>query len=193
MKKINQLDEKKIGKLAKWLEKLDYNDIIQSKNRKSLRNSQTDKSDKIQSFNKFNINYIQTDNINFGNVNINLNTMNNINNNKFFNKHNGEDDKLRSSWNSKSESKNLKKIVKFNDNNDQKSSIIRSNSNSKSPLSSNEIILLDCSMLTIIILSNWGNQYKVGITEIQLFDTKFQKINIIECHVLNGNDHSISK
>ena len=135
IKKINQLDENKIGKLAKLLEKLDYIDLVSSKNKKNLKNSEFNKSDNIHSINKFNINYIQTDHFNFGNININLNTVNNINN-KLINKQNYNDEKLRSSIYSKSESKNIKKVVKFNDIQEKISNKIRSSSNSRCPLSS---------------------------------------------------------
>ena len=49
------------------------------------------------------------------------------------------------------------------------------------------------SALSLIIISNWGDLNKVGITEIQLFDIKKRKIPISECHVFNGNEENISR
>ena len=49
------------------------------------------------------------------------------------------------------------------------------------------------SVITLIIISNWGDLNKVGITEIQLFDNKKRKIPISEVHVFNGNEENISR
>ena len=48
-------------------------------------------------------------------------------------------------------------------------------------------------MISIVILSTWGNLEKLGITEIQIFDNKNKKIEIIECHAFNGQDDGINK
>lgn len=49
------------------------------------------------------------------------------------------------------------------------------------------------SVISFVIVSTWGNNEKVGLTEIQIFDKKGKKINIIECHVFNGNEEGINK
>jgi hypothetical protein len=48
-------------------------------------------------------------------------------------------------------------------------------------------------VISIIIISTWGNQDRLGLTEIQIFDSKNKKIDIIECHVFNGNEDNINK
>jgi hypothetical protein len=49
------------------------------------------------------------------------------------------------------------------------------------------------SIISMKILSTWGNNESVGLTEIQLLDNKFKKINIIECHIYNGEEEGLSK
>lgn len=44
-----------------------------------------------------------------------------------------------------------------------------------------------------MVHSTWGNLEKVGLTEVQIFDKKSKKIDILECHVFNGNDEGINK
>ena len=53
--------------------------------------------------------------------------------------------------------------------------------------------LINYSVISITIFSNWGNKDKVGITEIQLLDGKDRKIPISECHVFNGNEEHIGR
>lgn len=57
----------------------------------------------------------------------------------------------------------------------------------------NLLISLDYSVISIIILSTWGNTEKTGLTEVQIFDSKNKKIDIIECHVFNGVEDGINK
>lgn len=49
------------------------------------------------------------------------------------------------------------------------------------------------SVISLHIVSNWGHKAKVGITEIQLYDSKKRKIQIADCHVFNGNEDEIGR
>jgi hypothetical protein len=197
IKKIDKLDENKIVKLEKLLEKLDDIELTNSKKRKKMKVSKTKVPERVQSVNKFNINYIQTDNINFGNININLSTSNNLCTNKLLTKRSDED-KLRSSLNLNLETKRNKKEVRFTNKNsddklEHKLSLSKIRSNTFSPISSKSNLNLDSNVITISILSNWGHHREVGLTEIQLFDSKLQKISILGSHIVNRNDENVSK
>lgn len=128
IKKISLLDEKKIGKLARLIENLDHIDLNKQKTQQKTKTKSNLKEQKIQAVNKFNINYIQTDNINFGNININLNSTKDFNssNTKLLTKASEE---INSRINSRLESKDLKnKSLKLSD--QVLASIKRSRSNS---------------------------------------------------------------
>jgi hypothetical protein len=81
--KLDQLDERKLNKLARVVEKLTNIDELNSSeatfsDKKNLKNYKME-SLIIDNFKeKFNINYIKTDSINFGNININLNQNNKL-------------------------------------------------------------------------------------------------------------------
>ena len=49
------------------------------------------------------------------------------------------------------------------------------------------------SVISLIILSNWGHESTVGLTEVQLFDKNDHPIKIAGGHVLNGNDANINR
>ena len=85
----------------------------------------------------------------------------------------------------------------LNNNNNNNSNYLltdfSSNKNNDPKQKKNNINNNNYSIITLIINSNWGNLYKVGITEIQLFDSKKKRIQISECHVLNGDEDNISR
>lgn len=76
LSKIDKLDDKKLNKLAKVIEELSNKQEISDS---SIFESQNFKPSNVESVmlrnlsEKFSINYIKTDSVNFGNVNINLN------------------------------------------------------------------------------------------------------------------------
>jgi len=72
---LEKLDDKKIKKALKYIEKLSENNFDTSE--LSVLESRTFLENPGKKIDKFNINYIKTDSINFGNININLN--NNLN------------------------------------------------------------------------------------------------------------------
>jgi len=83
---LEKLDEKKIKKVFKYIEKLSENNFDTSEI--SMLESRNFLENPGKNLEKLNINYIKTDSINFGNININMNNnhnsnSNNVNNNTF--------------------------------------------------------------------------------------------------------------
>jgi hypothetical protein len=144
--KLDQLDERKLSRLARVVDKLASVDDLLSSD--TLTES---KDSRLESFmignlkDKFNINYIKTESINFGNININMNNNNKI---KIF------DENITENLTSYRAGTNKSLID---------SCVNRQNS------------------LHIVIVSNWGHSEKVGITEIQLFDSIGEQIHITDC------------
>jgi hypothetical protein len=158
---------------------------------KSKRKSGNLTKEKPQSNNKYNINYIQTENVNFGNINISLN---NANMNKPINSSNINKElinNIKSILLDKSKQIEEEKeiIAPIYSDKRKKNFELYSNIKEKTDLSH----ISNYSVISFIIQSTWGNLDKVGLTEIQIFDKKGKKINIIECHVFNGAEDGINK
>jgi len=140
------------------------------------------------------------------NSNININSNNNNNNNNL----NEVPNLLKSSFSNLTSSlKDKTKMFDYNENVEEmalkKPNFLRTSQTLKdivgvinSPNSTSKsctIIIkwIDYSVLSLVVHSTWGNLEKVGLTEVQIFDKKSKKIDILECHVFNGNDEGINK
>lgn len=146
--------------------------------------------EKPQSNNKYNINYIQTENVNFGNINISLN---NAHVNKPINSSNINKElinNIKSILLEKTKQIEEKDVIGklYSDKRDKNIELF-SNLKDKTDLSH----ISNYSVISFLILSTWGNTEKVGLTEVQIYDRKGKKINIIECHVFNGAEEGINK
>ncbi len=158
---------------------------------KSNRKSGNLIKEKPQSNNKYNINYIQTENVNFGNINISLNNanMNKPINSSSINKELINNIKSILLDKSKQIEEDKEIITPLYSDKRKKNFELFSNIKEKTDLSH----ISNYSVISFLIQSTWGNLDKVGLTEIQIFDKKGKKINIIECHVFNGAEDGINK
>ncbi len=117
MEQLEKLDEKKIKKVFKYIEKLSDNTNFDTSGITVLE-SRTFLENKGNSIDKLNINYIKTDSINFGNININVNNNNNSNNsnnvNNNFNSTSSGISQVNYSINNQGGTPHIKKDVKYN-------------------------------------------------------------------------------
>ena len=144
-------------------QKIFNNTSNQKNNKNNVNNIINNNKSEINNENNNTTNKINNNNNNSNIKNNNTNSNFNINNSNNINNNNIKNNKL-SNYNF-TESNNAKNTKK----------------------------LINYSVITITIISNWGNKDKVGITEIQLFDSKDRKIPISECHVFNGNEEHIGR
>jgi hypothetical protein len=187
LSKIEQFDERKLNKLAKVIDKLaieDFSDIITVTDSKNLGTSKKNVDSLIFNNFKDKYNYTKTESINIANFDI----KNDVEKEKSKEKERRSGVKQ---FEDELSSLIIEEGVKSNRNLNKR--IIFNNPFGTSQSSNYNIILDSLSSVSFVIISNWGNVEKVGLTEIELFDTNCKRVEIMECQVSNGSDTGIAK